>query len=204
MARAYNQAQKFGAEMAIPDEVSALSAQTDSAGNFTLKLSNGEQVTTRSVVVASGARYRRPAVENLHAFEGASVHYWATPLEGKLCANQEITLIGGGNSAGQGAVSSHRAVAQTSSLRQNQKPSSLRFDGGGPMAVTMRNRMALTRRAVMKSTVATAACTAIGGIACPSLSFAPDRPQITHGIQSRDVSVGSRAAWTRAHRPAPT
>src|SRR5215469_1336700 len=104
MARAYNQAQKFGAEMAIPDEVSALSAQIDSAGNFILKLSNGEQVTTRSVVVASGARYRRPAVENLHAFEGASVHYWATPLEGKLCANQEIALIGGGNSAGQAAV----------------------------------------------------------------------------------------------------
>ncbi|HEX8809801.1 MAG TPA: NAD(P)/FAD-dependent oxidoreductase, partial [Xanthobacteraceae bacterium] len=90
--------------MAIPDEVSALSVQTDSAGNFTLRLSNGEQVTTRSVVIASGARYRRPAVENLHAFEGTSVHYWATPLEGKLCANQEIALIGGGNSAGQAAV----------------------------------------------------------------------------------------------------
>ena len=104
MARAYNQAQKFGAEMAIPDEVSVLSAQKDSAGNFTLRLSNGEQVNTRSVVVASGARYRRPVVENLHAFEGVSVHYWATPLEGKLCANQEIALIGGGNSAGQAAV----------------------------------------------------------------------------------------------------
>jgi thioredoxin reductase (NADPH) len=104
MARAYNQAQKFGAEMAIPDEVRALSARTDSIGNFTLRLSNDEQVATRSVVIASGARYRRPAVENLHAFEGASVHYWATPLEGKLCANQEIALIGGGNSAGQAAV----------------------------------------------------------------------------------------------------
>ena len=80
MARAYNQAQKFGAEMAIPDEVSALSAQTDSAGNFTLRLSNGGQVTTRSVVIASGARYRRPAVENLHAFEGASVQYWAQAI----------------------------------------------------------------------------------------------------------------------------
>jgi thioredoxin reductase (NADPH) len=104
MARAYNQAQKFGAEMAIPDEVSALSAQTDAAGNFVLQLSNGERVRTRSVVIASGARYRRPAVENLHAFEDSSVHYWATPLEGKLCANQEIALVGGGNSAGQAAV----------------------------------------------------------------------------------------------------
>jgi thioredoxin reductase (NADPH) len=104
MARAYNQAQKFGAETAIPDEVSALSAETDGAGNFTLQLSNGERVSTRAVVIASGARYRRPAVESLHAFEGSSVHYWATPLEGKLCANQEIALVGGGNSAGQAAV----------------------------------------------------------------------------------------------------
>ena len=104
MARAYNQAQKFGAEMAIPDEVSALSAQTNAAGNFVLRLSNDEQVRTHSVVIASGARYRRPAVEQLHAFEGSSVHYWATPLEGKLCAKQEIVLIGGGNSAGQAAV----------------------------------------------------------------------------------------------------
>ncbi|MGB8630571.1 MAG: FAD-dependent oxidoreductase [Xanthobacteraceae bacterium] len=104
MARAYNQAEKFGAEMAIPDEVSALSAQTDAAGNFVLRLSNDEQVRTHSVVIASGVRYRRPAVEKLHAFEGSSVHYWATPLEGKLCAKQEIVLIGGGNSAGQAAV----------------------------------------------------------------------------------------------------
>jgi thioredoxin reductase (NADPH) len=104
MARAYNQAQKFGAETAIPDEVSALSAQTDGAGNFTLQLSNGERVSARAVVIASGARYRRPAVESLHAFEGSSVHYWATPLEGKLCANQEIALVGAGNSAGQAAV----------------------------------------------------------------------------------------------------
>ena len=104
MARAYNQAQKFGAEMAIPDEVSALSAQTDGAGNFTLQLTDGEQVSARAVVIASGARYRRPAVDSLPAFEGSSVHYWATPLEGKLCANQEIALVGGGNSAGQAAV----------------------------------------------------------------------------------------------------
>ena len=70
------------------------------------------------------------------------------------------------------------------------------------MAIKMRNRTALTRRAVMKSTVATAACTAIGGIAYPSLSFAPGRPQITHGIQSGDVSADSGVIWARADRPA--
>ncbi len=107
MARAYNQAQKFGAEMAIPDEVSSLCACAQQGGAddpFTLDLFNGERVKARSVVVASGARYRRLTVDNLDAFEGASVHYWATPLEAKLCADQEVALVGAGNSAGQAAV----------------------------------------------------------------------------------------------------
>jgi thioredoxin reductase (NADPH) len=105
MARAYNQAQKFGVEMAIPDEVSGLQIPDDPAGGrFVLTLSNGERVTARSVVVASGARYRRIDVENLEAFEASSVHYWASPLEGKLCAGQEVALVGGGNSSGQAAV----------------------------------------------------------------------------------------------------
>jgi thioredoxin reductase (NADPH) len=104
MARAYNQAQKFGAEMAIPDEVSALSAQSGADDGFVLHLHNGEEVNARSVVIASGARYRRLAVENLHEFEGSSVHYWATPLEARLCGNQEVALVGAGNSAGQAAV----------------------------------------------------------------------------------------------------
>jgi thioredoxin reductase (NADPH) len=102
MARAYNQAQKFGAEMAIPDEVSGLI--NDANGRFVLQLRDGERVTTRSVVIASGARYRSFAVDNLHAFESSSVHYWASPLEAKLCAKQEVALVGAGNSAGQAAV----------------------------------------------------------------------------------------------------
>jgi thioredoxin reductase (NADPH) len=104
MARAYNQAQKFGVEMAIPDEVSGLQCRDDSDGRFVLKLSNDERVTARSVVIASGARYRQLAVENLDTFEASSVHYWASPLEGKLCAGQEVALVGAGNSAGQAAV----------------------------------------------------------------------------------------------------
>jgi thioredoxin reductase (NADPH) len=104
MARAYNQAQKFGVEMAIPDEVSGLQCRGDSDGHFVLKLSNDERATARSVVIASGARYRQLAVENLDTFEPSSVHYWASPLEGKLCAGQEVALVGAGNSAGQAAV----------------------------------------------------------------------------------------------------
>jgi thioredoxin reductase (NADPH) len=105
MARAYNQAQKFGVEMAIPDEAISLDTEGDSKeGGLTLRLASGERVSTRSVVIASGARYRRPAVANLDAFEGSSVHYWASPLEAKLCAGQEIALVGAGNSAGQAVV----------------------------------------------------------------------------------------------------
>ncbi len=101
MARAYNQAQKFGVEMAIPDEVSRL--RTSPQG-FTLDLANGETLNTRAVVIASGAKYRTLDVANMAAFEGTSIHYWASPLEARLCAGQEVALVGAGNSAGQGAV----------------------------------------------------------------------------------------------------
>jgi thioredoxin reductase (NADPH) len=105
MARAYTQAQKFGADMAIPDEVVRLEAPRNSnQGGFVLRLSNSERVNARSIVIASGARYRRLDIENLAAFEGSSVHYWASPLEAKLCAGQKVALVGGGNSAGQAAV----------------------------------------------------------------------------------------------------
>jgi thioredoxin reductase (NADPH) len=105
MARAYNQAQKFGVEMAIPDEATSLQIQAGSnPGPFVLNLSNDERVLARSVVIASGVRYRRPAVRNLEAFESSSVHYWISPLEAKLCAGQEVALVGAGNSAGQAVV----------------------------------------------------------------------------------------------------
>jgi thioredoxin reductase (NADPH) len=102
MARAYNQAQKFGTEMAIPDEATSLA--TSDGGLFTLNLKVGEQARARAVVVAAGARYRRLDVDNLDTFEASSVHYWASPIEAKLCANQEVALVGAGNSAGQAVV----------------------------------------------------------------------------------------------------
>jgi thioredoxin reductase (NADPH) len=104
MARAYNQAQKFGAEMAIPDEATSIAAPDDADGSFTINLQTNERVRARSVVVASGARYRRLDVDNLKTFESSSVHYWASPIEAKLCANREVVLVGAGNSAGQAAV----------------------------------------------------------------------------------------------------
>src|SRR5215212_11716745 len=101
--RAFTQAQKFGADIMIPMSVKALDcARTD--GDFALALDGGETLRARSVVVASGARYRRPEIENLSRFEGRGVWYWASPIEARLCADQEIVLVGGGNSAGQAAV----------------------------------------------------------------------------------------------------
>jgi thioredoxin reductase (NADPH) len=105
MARAYNQAQKFGANLAIPDEVATLDCDGDDGlSGYHLKLVSGETTQAKTVVIASGARYRRLDVSNLDEFEGSSVHYWASPLEAKLCAGQEVALVGAGNSAGQAAV----------------------------------------------------------------------------------------------------
>jgi thioredoxin reductase (NADPH) len=104
MGRAYNQAQKFGAQMVIPTEARAVRVLREAGGLFQLTLSDDEHVRARSVIVASGARYRRLAVANLDAFEQESVHYWVSPLEGNLCSGEEVVLIGAGNSAGQATV----------------------------------------------------------------------------------------------------
>jgi thioredoxin reductase (NADPH) len=101
--RAFNQAQKFGAEMLIPVSVKSLDCSKDS-GAFELATECGHFLRAKSIVVASGARYRRPEIENLAAFEGRGVWYWASPIEAKLCADQDVVLVGGGNSAGQAAV----------------------------------------------------------------------------------------------------
>jgi thioredoxin reductase (NADPH) len=99
--RAFVQAQKFGAEMVIPNAVVRLEcADTPLA----LALADGRRVTARTVVVASGARYRRPAIPDLEKFEGRGVWYWASPIEARLCRQQHVALVGGGNSAGQAAV----------------------------------------------------------------------------------------------------
>jgi thioredoxin reductase (NADPH) len=101
MARAYNQAQKFGAEIAIPDEARLLDA---GGSHMRLTLGNGETVRARSLVLACGARYRRLDISNLSDFEGSCVHYWASAIETRLCAGQEVVLTGAGNSAGQAVV----------------------------------------------------------------------------------------------------
>ena len=101
MGRAFSQAQKFGVEILIPDEAVKLECGNDPCH---VQIGTGERIQARSVVIATGARYRRLDVDRLDEFEGASIHYWASPLEADLCADQEVALVGGGNSAGQATV----------------------------------------------------------------------------------------------------
>jgi thioredoxin reductase (NADPH) len=99
--RAYVQAQKFGARVMIPSEVVRLDPMETP---LALHLSDGRRVKASTVVVATGARYRRLKVPNLGDFEGRGVWYWASPIEARLCRDEEIVLVGGGNSAAQAAV----------------------------------------------------------------------------------------------------
>ncbi len=102
--RAFNQALKFGAEIAIPLEVGRLhceDSEQKSGAPMRLEFTNGDSARARTVVIASGARYRRPAISNLADFEGRGISYWASPVEAKLCEGEEVALVGGGNSAGQ-------------------------------------------------------------------------------------------------------
>jgi thioredoxin reductase (NADPH) len=99
--RAVIQAEKFGAMLSVPARAAALE---EHEGHHVVRLEDGEAVAGRTVVVATGARYRRLRVPGLERFEGASVYYAATVVEAQMCANDPIAIVGGGNSAGQATV----------------------------------------------------------------------------------------------------
>jgi thioredoxin reductase (NADPH) len=101
--RAYTQAEKFGAEMLIPAEAKRLDC-TGADGALGIELADAGRVRSRTVVVASGARYRRPEIPDLERFEGQGIWYWASPIEAQMALGAEVILVGGGNSAGQAAV----------------------------------------------------------------------------------------------------
>ena len=100
--RAFNQAQKFGAKMAIPLEVARLDCSHGELHR--LELTTGAVIQAKSVVIASGVRYRQLPVADIERFEGSGVSYWASPIEAKICSGVEVALIGAGNSAGQATV----------------------------------------------------------------------------------------------------
>jgi thioredoxin reductase (NADPH) len=99
--RALMQSEKFGADVAIARGAVGLDCASKP---YTVYLATGEVVRTRTVVIASGARYRKPALPELSRFEGAGVMYSATHMEAQLCKGEEIAIVGGGNSAGQATV----------------------------------------------------------------------------------------------------
>jgi len=100
-ARALAQAEKFGAELIIARGARRLSCERKP---FAIEIDDGSPLLARTVVIATGARYRKLQVENLERFEGAGVYYFATPIEAQLCRDEEVVVVGGGNSAGQAAV----------------------------------------------------------------------------------------------------
>lgn len=99
--RAYTQAQKFGAQMLIAKDAKGL---TCDRRPYKVLIGDGQSVPTRTVIIASGAQYRRLNLNNLSRFEGVGVYYGATHLEAQLCSGEEVIVVGGGNSAGQAAV----------------------------------------------------------------------------------------------------
>ena len=99
--RALTQAEKFGAEVAIGRTVARLDCDSRP---YRLYLSDGQVVRTRTIVIATGVKYRKLELPSLARFEGAGVYYSATHLEAQLCQGEEIAIVGGGNSAGQAAV----------------------------------------------------------------------------------------------------
>jgi thioredoxin reductase (NADPH) len=99
--RAYTQAQKFGAQVVIAQSATRLACDRKP---YVIEVDDGRRIPSRSVIIATGAEYRKPPLENLTQFEGAGVYYGATFMEAQLCVGEEIIVVGGGNSAGQAAV----------------------------------------------------------------------------------------------------
>ena len=107
--RAGVQALKFGARLAVP---AAAVRMTSEPGRHEIELSNGEAATGRTVVIATGAQYRRLDVPRLDEFEMGGVYYAATQAEAQLCAGDPVLIVGGGNSAGQAAMFLSRHASQ--------------------------------------------------------------------------------------------
>jgi thioredoxin reductase (NADPH) len=99
--RAFTQAEKFGAHVAIANGAARLRCERRP---FAVELASGDVVRARAIVIASGVRYRKPELENRSAFEGVGIYYAATPIESQICSGEEIIVVGGDNSAGQAAV----------------------------------------------------------------------------------------------------
>jgi thioredoxin reductase (NADPH) len=111
--RAYSQAQKFGAQVTVAKGARALRCVRRP---YKVELEDGTTVPARTIVIATGASYRKLAVADLARFEGAGVYYGATSMEAQLCKGEDVVVVGGGNSAGQAAVFLSASVRKVSML----------------------------------------------------------------------------------------
>lgn len=174
--RAYVQAEKFGVEVAIPASAAGLEAEGDRL-RITLCEGLGE-VQARSVVLACGARYRRPSLANLKRLEGRGVYYWASSLETRLCKGHEVILVGGGNSAGQAAVFLAGHAARVRML--------VRRDG---LAATMSSY--LVERIAATPNIDLHTCAEIAGLV--------DTEQGLERVQVRDLRTGLETDFDIRH-----
>jgi thioredoxin reductase (NADPH) len=180
-ARAYTQAQKFGAEMVIAEAATRLDCTRKA---YTIEIDKGPRVPARTVIIATGAEYRKLPLENITRFEGAGIYYGATFIESQLCEGEEVIVVGGGNSAGQAAV----FLAQTA-----RKVHMLIRSRG--LADTMSRY--LIQRIEKNPTIALRTCTEItvleGGEHLERVQWRTDHsPAETHDIQHVFVMTGAQ------------
>ncbi len=146
-ARAYTQAQKFGAGVLIAKGARRLLCDRKP---YALEMDDGQRVPARTIVIATGAEYRKPSLDGLERFEGAGVYYGATFMEAQLCAGEEVIVVGGGNSAGQAAVflaqtARHvHILVRSKGLAESMSRYLIRRIEDNP-AITLRTRTELTR-----------------------------------------------------------
>jgi thioredoxin reductase (NADPH) len=145
-ARAYTQSQKFGAQLMIARDAKRLACDRRP---YSIEIDSGQRIPARTVIIASGAEYRKLPIENLAQFEGSGVYYGATFIEAQLCKGDEVVVVGGGNSAGQAAVylaqtSRHvHLLVRSSSLAERMSRYLVRRIEDNP-AITVRTRTELT------------------------------------------------------------
>ena len=195
--RAYTQAQKFGAVMGIPIRVKMLTpAQEGRDGhNFELQLDDAQPVRASTVVIASGARYRKLDLPNFSDFENRGIYYWASPIETKLCARREVVVVGGGNSAGQGTVFLSDHVARIYLLVR-----SARLEDGMSQYLCDRIR-ALANVDVRTETEVTQLCgDPHEGLQAVSWRHRPSGKEETHGTRHMFLFIGAEpnTEWLRA------
>jgi len=188
-SRALTQAHKFGAQIMIAKDAVALACDHRPYG---VRLDEETIVPGRTVILATGAEYRRPAIENLSRFQGAGVYYSATPMEAQLCAGEEVIVVGGGNSAGQAAVFLSRMASRVHLL--------VRADG---LAATMSRY--LVRRIEDSPAIVLRTCTEIvaldGANQLESVRWRNNRDATTdvHNIRHLFLMTGAvpNTAWLR-------